>query len=105
MELGECTIERPAGVEINFHIQPRGSRTEIVGVFGNALKIRIAAPPVNGQANAELIRFLSRQLGVPQQYVQVLSGVSSRHKRVFIKERTLLEIEPFLVPNIDRKKL
>jgi len=93
MELGPCTLERSEGVEIRIHIQPRASKTEIVGLYGQALKIRIAAPPVDGQANAELCRFLARQLGAPQQFVQVISGFSSRQKRVFIKGRTLSEIE------------
>ena len=93
MELGEWAKERIEGVEILTHIQPRASKTEIVGLHGEALKIRIAAPPVDGQANAELCRFLARQLGVPQQFVQVISGFSSRQKRVFIKGRTLSEIE------------
>jgi uncharacterized protein (TIGR00251 family) len=93
MELGTCTLERSEGVEIRIHIQPRASKTGIVGLYGQALKIRIAAPPVDGQANAELCRFLARQLGVPQQFVQVISGFSSRQKRVFIKGRTLSEIE------------
>ena len=93
MDLGTYTLERSEGVEIRIHIQPRASKTEIVGLYGQALKIRIAAPPVDGQANAELCRFLARQLGVPQQFVQVISGFSSRQKRVFIKGRTLSEIE------------
>lgn len=92
MDLGTYTQERSEGVEIRIHIQPRASKTEIVGPYGQALKIRIAAPPVDGQANAELCRFLAGQLGVPQQFVQVISGFSSRQKRVFIKGRTLSEI-------------
>ena len=92
MDLGKCAIERTEGVEIRIHLQPRASKTEIVGVYGEAVKIRITAPPVDGRANAELCRFLARQLGVPQQYVQVISGVSSRQKRVFIRGKTLTEI-------------
>ena len=92
MELGTCATERSEGVEIRIYIQPRASKTELVGLFGQALKIRIAAPPVDGQANAELCRFLARQFSIPQQYVQVISGFSSRQKRVFLKGRTLSEI-------------
>lgn len=96
MEIRKCAIERSEGVEIRIHIQPRASKTEVVGLHGEALKIRIAAPPVDGQANAELYRFLARQFGVPQQSVQVISGASSRQKRVFIKGRTLTEMETYL---------
>ena len=92
MDLGKCAIERTEGVEIRIHLQPRASKTEIVGLYGEALKIRIAAPPVDGRANAELCRFLAQQLGVTQQYVQVISGGSSRQKRIFIRGRTLTEI-------------
>jgi len=96
MEPGKCAVERSEGVEIRIHIQPRASKTEIVGLHGEALKIRIASPPVDGQANAELSRFLARQLGIPQQCVQLISGGSSRQKRVLIKGKTLTEIGVFL---------
>ena len=92
MDLGKCAVEGCEGVEIRVHIQPRASKTEIVGLYGEALKIRIAAPPVDGKANTELSRFLARQLGVSQQSIQMISGVSSRRKRIFIKGRTLTEI-------------
>ena len=103
MELGEWAKGRLEGVEILTHMQPRASKTEIVGLHGEALKIRIAAPPVDGQANAELCRFLARQLGVAQQCVQVMSGSSSRQKRVFIKGRTLLELEAYLTQRTSPK--
>ena len=105
MDLRECVSERGEGVVIRFHIQPRASTSEIVGLFGKAYKIRIAAPPVDGQANAELIRFLARLFGVARQGVQVLGGVNSRQKRVLIKGRTFKEIEPLLAPNRDPKNL
>lgn len=96
MKLARCVIERSEGIEIRIYIQPRASKTEIVGLHGEALKIRIASPPVDGQANAELCRYLARQVGVPQQYVQLISGGSSRQKRVFIRGKTLIQIEASL---------
>ncbi|HBP89742.1 MAG TPA: DUF167 family protein [Nitrospirales bacterium] len=92
MELARCVIERLEGIEIRIFIQPRASKTEMVGLHGEALKIRIASPPVDGQANAELCRYLARHVGVPQQCVQLISGFSSRQKRVFITGKTLAEI-------------
>lgn len=102
MELGKCAIERSGGVEIHIYIQPRASKNEFVGLHGETLKIRIAAPPVDGQANVELYRFLARQLGISQHNVQVISGAGSRQKRVFIKGKTLNEIRVCLSKNISQ---
>lgn len=61
-------------------VQPRASRSELAGLHGSALKVRIAAPPVSGAANLELVRFLAELLGVPRSQVQVIAGQSSRRK-------------------------
>jgi uncharacterized protein (TIGR00251 family) len=66
------------------HVQPRASRTEVVGWHGDAVKIRIKAPPVDGAANEELTRFLSKTIGVSRQSVQITAGASARRKRVKI---------------------
>ena len=66
------------------HVVPRASRTEVVGRHGDAIKIRIKAPPVDGAANQELTRFLAKHFGVPRSAVQLLSGASGRNKRVAI---------------------
>jgi len=63
-------------------LQPRASRTELVGIAGDSLKIRIAAPPVDGEANDNLIAFLGRAFGVPRSAVHLEFGVSGRRKRV-----------------------
>ncbi len=75
----------PGGVELSLHIQPRSGRTEIAGPHGDALKIRLAAPPVDGEANEELIRFLARTLGVPKSAVTLVSGATGRRKRVRVE--------------------
>lgn len=64
------------------HIQPGAKRTEVAGVHGEALKIRLAAPPVDGKANDCLIAFLAETLGVPKARVELVAGASSRTKRV-----------------------
>lgn len=71
-------------VVLTLHVQPGAKRTEIAGVYGDALKIRLAAPPVDGKANAELVRFLARAFGVPQGAVTLLRGETSRQKTVRI---------------------
>jgi uncharacterized protein (TIGR00251 family) len=70
------------GAVLTVHVQPKASRTECVGIYGDALKIRVAAPPIEGAANEELIRFLSRELSVPAAAVHIESGAGGRHKRV-----------------------
>jgi uncharacterized protein len=65
-------------------VQPRASRTELVGRHGDALKIRVAAPPVDGAANDTLVRFLAELLGVPRSSVAVTAGGSGRVKTVAV---------------------
>lgn len=66
------------------HLQPGAKRSEFVGVHGEALKVRIKAPPVDGKANAELIRFLAKVFVVSQRQVSIISGELNRHKRIKI---------------------
>ena len=72
------------GVTLRLHIQPGAKKTEVVGLHGEALKIRLAAPPVDGKANACLIAFLADRLGVARAAISLLSGESSRAKRVHV---------------------
>jgi uncharacterized protein (TIGR00251 family) len=71
-----------AGVVLTLHIQPGAKRTECAGLHGEALKIRLAAPPVDGRANEALVAFLAKALGVPKSRVELVSGETSRAKRV-----------------------
>jgi len=72
------------GVTFSVRVVPRASRSEIVGLHDGALKIRIAAPPVEGAANNELVRFLAKKLGVPRSAVTLASGANSRSKTIRI---------------------
>ena len=74
--------ETAAGVSFPVRVQPRASRTAIVGVLGDALKIAVAAPPVEGKANAAVVRFFSELLEVPRSSVEIVSGGASRNKVV-----------------------
>jgi len=83
------------------HVVPRARVTAVAGRHGDAIKIRIAAPPANGAANAELTRFLAERLGVPRSAVTLVSGATARRKAVSIEgitresaERTLLGAPP-----------
>jgi uncharacterized protein (TIGR00251 family) len=70
------------GVRLTLHVQPRAARTEIAGLHGDALKVRLAAPPVDGAANEALIRFLADRLGVPRSALALVGGATSRRKVV-----------------------
>jgi hypothetical protein len=69
-------------VILNLHIQPGAKRTEVVGLHGDALKIRLAAPPVDGKANDALVAFLAKKLGAGRTAVELVSGQAARAKRV-----------------------
>lgn len=67
---------------LTLHIQPGAKSTEVAGLHGDALKIRLAAPPVDGKANAALIAFVARRLGLGRAAVSLKSGETSRRKVV-----------------------
>lgn len=75
---------RPAGedVVLTLHIQPGAKKTEVAGTHGEALKIRLAAPPVEGKANDCLVAFLAERFDVAKSRVMLEAGASSRAKRV-----------------------
>lgn len=72
-------------------VQPRAARTEVVGEQGGALKVRVAAPPVDGAANEALIRFLAERLGVARSAVSVAGGSASRSKTILVTGLTLAD--------------
>ncbi|MCF8149356.1 MAG: DUF167 family protein [Burkholderiaceae bacterium] len=77
-------VAENGAVTLRLHIQPGAKKTEVVGPHGAALKIRLAAPPVDGKANACLIGFLADQLGIGKAAISILSGDTSRAKRLRI---------------------
>jgi len=84
-----------SGISLTLHIQPGAKKTEVVGEHGEALKIRLAAPPVDGKANTALLTWLAQRFSVAKRDVTLLSGEKSRHKIVAIAkvldEATVLE--------------
>ena len=81
---GGFVVDARAAGRVRFavRVQPRASRTEVVGVHGGALKVRLRAPPVDGAANEALVDYLAEQLGVPRRAVRVVAGAASRAKTV-----------------------
>jgi uncharacterized protein (TIGR00251 family) len=71
---------------LSLRVQPKASRDELAEPLGDALKVRITAPPVDGKANSHLIRFLAKTFGVAKSAVILESGDSSRSKRIRIRK-------------------
>jgi len=71
---------------LEIHAQPGARKDEVVGPHGDALKIRIAAPPIDGRANDHLVRFMAGLCGVPRARITVERGQSGRRKRLRISD-------------------
>ena len=70
------------GIRLSAIIQPQSSKNEVTGIYNNALKIRLASPPVDGAANKACIRFFSKLLGVSPSEITIVQGFSSRNKTI-----------------------
>ncbi|HEX2488878.1 MAG TPA: DUF167 domain-containing protein [Blastocatellia bacterium] len=77
-------------------VQPRASKSGVVGELDGALKIRLTAPPVNGEANEELIRLLAKLFDAPRQRIAIISGQSSKNKIVRVSGVPVEEFEKIL---------
>ena len=87
-----------SGITVAVAAQPNARRSEIVGCHGDALKIKVASPPVEGAANEALVRFLADKLGIKQRDVLLLRGPSSRQKVFEIRGVTPETAEACLAP-------
>lgn len=89
--------QRDDAVRIRIRVQPRASRTEVVGEHDGALRIRVAAPPVDGEANEALTRFLARRLNVARSRIRLVKGVGSRTKLIEVGGMTTGQVRPLLL--------
>jgi uncharacterized protein (TIGR00251 family) len=80
------------GVILRVKVQPRASRDEVTGVHGDALKVRIAAPPVEGVANIHLVTVLAKKLGVSRGRLELRTGSTSRLKSIAIQGISAAEV-------------
>lgn len=94
-------LENPQGLRLRIFLQPKASRDQIVGLHDNELKIAITAPPVDGAANAHLLKYLSKLFKVPKSSIQLEKGELQRHKQIFVPEPKQIpkEIEAILAAN------
>ena len=78
----ESTAE---GIRLLLHVQPGASRSEVAGLHGNALKVRVAARAIEGAANRELVRYLAERLGIPRAALNVVAGEHARRKAILAR--------------------
>lgn len=84
--MSSLRVEETNGrVRLSVHVQPRAARSEIVGLHGDALKIRLTSPPIGGAANDALVKFLAETFAVGRRAVRILAGEHSRSKIVEIE--------------------
>jgi uncharacterized protein len=92
--------ETPGGVTFAVRVQPRARRNSVVGELGDALKIALTSPPVDGRANEACIEFLADLLAIPRSSVSIVSGQSSRKKVISIAGCTAAYVRNSLQPLI-----
>lgn len=88
--------ERAEGLVLEVRVQPRASRNEWAGIHQGCLKVRLTAPPVEGAANKECIKFLAELLDVPKSDLEIVGGHKSRHKSILIRHLSLENIREVL---------
>ena len=86
-------MDHPEGLVLSVRVQPRASRNAIQGVHGEALKIALTAPPVDGAANKACMAFVAKQMGLAKSAVSILSGKTNRNKRLLLRIELGAEFE------------
>lgn len=69
---------------LDVSVAPNAKKTEVAGLHDGALRVRLAAPPVDGQANAALVKWLAQELGLPQRHIELIRGPSGRRKQLHL---------------------
>lgn len=82
---------RGEDLQLNLYVQPKASRDQVTGLHGTEIKLAITAPPVDGKANAHILKLLAKLFQVSKSQVELTKGELSRHKMVLIKA-------PFVIP-------
>ncbi len=78
-------VETAGGVQFGVRVIPRASKNAVQGELGDAVKIRLCAPPVDGAANTALVEFLAERLGVPRSKVRIVAGATGRNKQIAVE--------------------
>jgi uncharacterized protein (TIGR00251 family) len=86
-DTGDLKIRRnPEGIIFNVFVQPRSSKNAVVGLHGDAIKIKLTAPPVDNAANKMCLKFLAKELKVSKSSIKIVAGHTSRNKQVLLKD-------------------
>jgi uncharacterized protein (TIGR00251 family) len=99
-----CITAHPAGARLKVRVKPRASRTAIQDVVDEAIVVALAAPPVDGEANAALIRFLAEAVGVAKSGVVLANGAKSKTKILQFTGLDAMELGKRLNASIDRSQ-
>jgi uncharacterized protein (TIGR00251 family) len=84
------------GLVLSLHCQPGAKASKVVGLHGERLKLQLQAPPLENRANEALVAWLADQLIVPRKQIELLTGHTSRQKRVLVRGTTLKQVERLL---------
>ena len=74
------------GVILNIRVQPRSAKNKICGIYGDAIKLKLKAPPVDGAANKQCLVFLSKVLNIPRSRMEIIAGRNNRQKKILIHD-------------------
>jgi uncharacterized protein (TIGR00251 family) len=98
MDLAEAVRDHPEGASLRVRAVPGARATEVAGLHAGALRVRVAAPAVEGRANAALLAFLAGRLGLRPRDLRLAAGASARDKLVMIRGRTAEQVRAALGP-------
>ena len=96
----DCLKPHPLGTLLSLHVQPRSSRNQIVGLFGDSLKVKLTSPPVDGAANKCCTEYLAKLLGLAKSQVQLVAGQKARQKRFLLCGLTPSDVEAIITSQL-----
>ena len=96
-----CLGETAAGVTLKLQVQPRSSRNQLVGLQGDALKIKLTSPPVEGAVNIACCAYLAKLFGIAKSSVELIAGDKSRQKKVLLLGLDLTTVTAVLKSHLD----
>ena len=84
-------------VVLNVYVVPRSSKSEVIGIYNDCLKIKLKSPPVDNAANEELIRFLAKKLNIPKSNIKIIRGLRQKKKIISVDSCRLTDCRRYLM--------